>query len=225
MAERELTENALPLVERLPKDLIDPDARDRLARFLRRVGEVVTIDERGRAVADSKGLHALVTDAEFFPPSVSKALESRLADVGDEVGDDERGRVRPLSPEDIDRMTSDLTREGLDSALSDLIADRPWAGTEIATIEDGPQPAEDPPEPIPQEDVDGKLDAFFDCIKEDVGYLAVVVVMTAIGIILAIVGVFVPPVEIAAVQIIIIFGAELGAYIMHCLVKAGFFLS
>ena len=220
-----LTKNAVPLAERLPEDLIDAEARDRLVRFLDRIGEVARIDERGRAVADRSGLESLLSDGALPSRSASEALGRRLAEADERELVDEGGRVRPLSAEEVERLTSDLTREGLDRALSELVPDRPWADLVIAVFEDGPQPANETTDTISPEEVDGKVRAFLDCVKEDFGLFALLVAGTAIGIILAIYGVAFPPIEIAAVEIILIFGAEVAAFIMHCLVKAGFFLS
>jgi hypothetical protein len=222
MASEAVTAGALAFVDRLPKDLIDPDARDRLRRFTERLGEVIRIED-GRAVASRDGLEKLASDRELFSPSVSKALQSRLADVKERRLVDEHRVVRPLGPAEIKRLPRHPSAEDIDKwavGISPRFEGLPKLT--LSVITDALEPAQDFPDPIPEEEVADRLDRFFDCLKHDVGALTIALVVATIGVILAVVGVFVPPVEAAAGWILAVYGAVVGAYIIHCLTVAGF---
>ena len=223
MATQAITAGALPFIDRLPKDLIDPDARDRARRFTERLGEVIRIDDKGRAVADRAGLEKLAGDRAFFSPSVSKALLSQLKAMRERQFVDEAGVVRPLNAAELEQLPREPSAADIDKWAVDLSSRfEGISNLDIAVVGDATQPTEDPPEPIPADEVDGKLKQFFQCLKEDVGAFAFALVVATIGVIMAIVGVFVPPVEAAAWWILSVYGAVVGAYIIHCLTVVGF---
>lgn len=223
MADGGTTATAIDLIERLPKDVLDPEARERLKRFTERIGAAMRTDEEGRTVADRRALVELAGDGEFFPPSVSKALLRALEGADTDELVDERGLVRPLSRADLAKLPGDLTAENIDGFLAGLESRlEGLSKLEIIPLEDIPQAAEGE-EPIPQEDVPEKLEAFKECLKENFGYFVLMLVLAGIGVILAIVGVFVPPVEPAALWITAVFGSVVAGYIIHCLTIAGFF--
>jgi hypothetical protein len=224
MATEAATAGALTFIDRLPKDLIDPDARDRLRRFTERLGRVIRIDDRGRAVADRTGLEKLVGDRELFSPSVSKALRTELAEVRQRELVDEAGVVRPLSAAEIDRLPKQPSAVDIDGWAVELSPRfEGLSKLKLAVIADAlQQPTEAPPAPIPAAEVPDRVKRFFKCLKENVGAFAIVVVVATIGVILAVVGLFVPPVEAAAGWILAVYGAVVGAYIIHCLTLVGF---
>ena len=223
MASQAATAGALSFIDRLPKDLIDPDARDRLRRFTERLGDVIRIDDKGRAVADRAGLEKLAGDRKFFSPSVSKALRSEIASVHERELVDEAGDVRPLNAAEIDRLPRNPSVADIDRWAVDISPRfEGLSKLELAVVGDATQPTQDPPQPIPADQVDGKVKQFFKCLKEHVGAFAIAVVVATIGIILAVVGLFVPPVEAAAGWILAVYGAVVGAYIIHCLTLVGF---
>jgi hypothetical protein len=223
MASEAVTAGAFAFIDRLPKDLIDPDARDRLRRFTERLGDVLRIDDKGHAVADRAGLEKLAGDRKFFSPSVSKALQSQIAAVDQRKLVDDARVVRPLSAAEIDRLPQELSAADIDKWAVDLSPRfKELPKLKLAVIADALQPTEDPPAPIPEGEVADRVKRFFDCLKEDVGFVALALVVATIGIILAVVGLFVPPVEAAAGWILAVYGTVVAAYIIHCLTVVGF---
>ena len=223
MATQAVTAGALSFIDRLPKDLIDPDARDRLKRFTERLGDVNRVDDRGRAVADRAGLEKLAGDRAFFSPSVSKALKSQIAAVRARQLVDEAGLVRPLNAAELEKLPREPSAADIDKWAVDLSARfEGISKLDLAVVGDATQPTEDPPDPIPPDQVDGKIKQFLKCLKEDVGAFVLALVVATMGVLMAIVGVFVPPVEAAAWWIIAVYGSVVAAYIIHCLTVVGF---
>src|SRR3954464_8916208 len=120
MATSAVTAGALAFFDRPPQELIDPGPRDRLRRFTERLGDVIRIDDRGRAVADRAGLEKLAGDRAFFSPSVSKALRSQIEAVRERELVDEAGVVRPLSAAEIDRLPKQASAADIDGWAVDL---------------------------------------------------------------------------------------------------------
>jgi hypothetical protein len=223
MASEAVTASALTFIDRLPKDLIDPDARERLRRFTERLGDVIRLDDKGRAVAERAGLEKLAGDRAFFSPSVSKALRSQIAAVDQRTLVDEAGLVAPLSAAELDRLPKELTAADIDRWAVDLSPRfEGLSKLKLAVVADALQPTEDPPVPISEAEVPDRLKRFFQCLKKEVGAFALALVAATIGVILAVVGLFVPPVEAAAWWIIAVYGGVVGAYIIHCLTLVGF---
>jgi hypothetical protein len=223
MAELSLTQDVVPIVERLPKDMIDPEAKRRLIQYTEQLESVFSVDERGRVVADVRALHDLAANGDFFTPLLTKELHEVLSEVeGERELVDENGEMQPLTKAQLEELPRELSVESLDRFVAGLdpeLAER-LRGLKIVLI--GDQPGPEDAERIPTAQVAGNLAAFKDCLKRNLRAFLFALVLAAIGAILAIVGVFVPPAASVAVWIIATFGVIVGGYIIGCLIAAGF---
>jgi hypothetical protein len=224
VADQIVSQNVVPFVEQLPEDMIDPEAKRRLIHYTERLDSVFRVDERGRMVADVQELRDLAANGDFFAPLMTKALSEVLAEADGRELVDERGRMQALTKAQLEQFPREPSVESINRFIAEIDPDiaRRLKGLKIPVIGDQPPPtqAEDFPA-IPPDEVPDKLQAFKDCLKQNLGAFALAMVLVVIGAILAVVGVFVPPVESVAAWIILTVGVVVGGYVIGCLVGAG----
>lgn len=225
MADQIVSQNVVPFVERFPEDVIDPEARRRLIHYTERLDSVFRVDERGRAVADVQELRDLAANGDFFAPLMTKALSEVLAETDGRELVDQHGRMQALTKAELEDFPREPSVENINRFVAQLDPDiaRRLKGLKIPVIGDQPPPTQPEDFPaIPPDEVPDKIKAFKECLKQNLGAFALAMVLVVIGAILAVVGVFVPPVESVAAWIILTVGVVVGAYVIGCLVAAGF---
>lgn len=230
MADRTASEGGgvPPLLRRLPKDALTPEAQQRLTEFTRRVGVVLRVDSRGHADVDRAELERLVGDRKFFSPSASRILSEALEADGEPPGGGEAGPpIEPITEAEIEKAglperpaLTDLERFVLRVAPD--IPKRVLSEDHLRKLAALFDPDTSGPPADPQPAAQGSVSALKACLKRKLGVFALAMVFIALGALLIIVTGLGPIGVALAVWCVSTFGATVAAIVLGCLDQAGF---
>jgi hypothetical protein len=213
-----------PLLRRLPKDALAPEARQRLEQYTERVVALLRPGAGREPGVDRGELERLVADPELFSPQASRALTAVIERHAGRPHSSRHGlEPKPITEAEIEQagLPQQPTLADLEQFLGRVIPDF----SEKALSDDRLKEIAaqlDPGVPEDGGDQAGSVDEFMQCLDGKLGILAIAVVVVLLGALL-IVATGLGPIGIPlAVWCVSAYGAALAAVVIGCLAEAGF---